>query len=174
MRRLVVAALLAAVLALPPGARRGPSTRTRARTTASSTSTDDDREEPVTVDRGTADDATLSLTGDASSITIGTDAAAGDLLEVRATAPDSRPGAEQSDGTHVVALDGGAAVVRLADDVAWTVDLTAGADTVDADLGATTVTRDRARRRRAQHRADAAATRTGACRSSSAPARTTW
>ena len=49
------------------------------------------------------------------------------------------PGAEESDGTHVVALDGGAAVVRLAEDVAWTVDLTAGAETVDADLGATTV-----------------------------------
>ena len=40
----------------------------------------------------------------------------------------------------MVTLDGGAAVVRLAEDVAWDVDLTAGADTVDADLGATTVT----------------------------------
>ena len=30
--------------------------------------------------------------------------------------------------------------VRLADDVAWTVDLTAGAETVDAELSATTVT----------------------------------
>ena len=51
---------------------------------------------------------------------------------------DRRP--TQSDGTHVVALDGGAAVVRLAEDVRWDIDLTAGADTVDADLDATTVT----------------------------------
>ena len=124
MRRLVVAALLTAVLALATGCSSWPFDPNPRPDDGVVDQQDDDREEPVTVDRGTADDATLSLTGDASSITIGTDAAAGDLIEVRATDPDSRPGAEQSDDTHVVALDGGAAVVRLADDVAWTVDLT--------------------------------------------------
>ncbi|WP_456789863.1 hypothetical protein [Cellulomonas sp. P5_C5] len=138
MRRLVVAALVTAVLALTGCSSWPPDPNPRPDDGA--VEQPDDREEPVTVDRGTADDATLSLTGDASSITLGTDAAPGDLLEVSATAPDSRPGADQSDGTHVVALDGGAAIVRLADDVAWTVDVAAGADTVDADLTATRVT----------------------------------
>ena len=138
MRRLVIAALVAAVLALATGCSSWPFDP-NPRPDDEVVDQDDDREEPVTVERGTADDATLSLTGHASSITLGTDAAAGDLIEVSATDPDSRPGATQSDDTHVVALDGGAAVVRLADDVAWTIDLTAGADTVDADLDATTV-----------------------------------
>ncbi|GEK22478.1 hypothetical protein [Cellulomonas xylanilytica] len=141
MRRLVLAALVTAVLALSTGCSSWPfDPNPRPDDGVGVDQQDDDREEPVTVDRGSADDASLSLTGDASSITLGTDAAAGDLLEVSATAPDSRPGAEQSDGTHVVALDGGAAIVRLAEDVAWDVDLAAGADTVDADLSATRVT----------------------------------
>jgi hypothetical protein len=97
-------------------------------------------EDPVAIDRGSADDATLSLTGRATSITIGTDAPGGGLLEVRATGPDTRPGVDSSADTRVVALDGGAAVVRLAVDVAWAIDLFAGADTVDADLDDTTVT----------------------------------
>ncbi|KQR11922.1 hypothetical protein [Cellulomonas sp. Leaf334] len=134
MRRLVLAALLTAVLSLVGGC-FDPNPRPDDGVERQ----DVDREEPVTVDRGTVDDAALSLTGDASSITLGTDAAAGDLLEVRATGPDSRPAAEQSGDTQVLALDGGAVVVRLADDVAWTVDLGAGADTVDADLSATSV-----------------------------------
>ena len=138
MRRLVIAALVTAGLALVTGCSEWPfDPNPRPDGVFEET---DDREEPVTVDRGLADDAVLSLTGRASSITLGTDAAPGDLLEVSATDPDSRPETEQSDGTHVVVLDGGAAVVRLADDVAWTVDLTAGADTVDADLGDTSVT----------------------------------
>lgn len=139
MRRLVLAALVAAVLALTTGCSSWPFDP-NPRPDDGVLGPQDDREEPVSVARGTADEATLSLTGHASAITLGTDAAAGDLLEVRATDPDSRPGVEQSDGTHVVALDGGSAVVRLADDVTWVVDLTAGADTVDADLGATPVT----------------------------------
>ena len=139
MRRLVIAALLTAVLALATGCSSWPPDPNPRPDDGVVDQQDDDREEPVTVDRGTADDATLSLTGHAASITVGTDAAAGDLLEVRATDPDSRPAAEQSDDTHVVALDGGAVVVRLADDAAWTVDLSAGADAVDADLGATRV-----------------------------------
>ena len=139
MRRLVIAALVAAVLALAAGCSSWPFDP-NPRPDDEVVDQDDDREEPVTVERGTADDATLSLTGHASSITLGTDAAAGDLIEVSATDPDSRPGAEQSDGTHVIALDGGGAVLRLADDVAWAVDLTAGADAVDADLSATSVT----------------------------------
>ena len=123
---------------------------------------DDDREDPVTVDRGTADDATLSLTGrrvvdhDRHRRRRGRPARG----PARPTRTRDRA-STQSDDTHVVALDGGAAVVRLADDVAWTIDLTAGADTVDADLDATTVSGHRARRRRAQHRADAARARTG-------------
>src|SRR5690349_24206094 len=124
MRRLVVAALLAAVLALATGCSSWPFDPNPRPDDGFSEDRDDDREDPVTVDRGTADEATLSLTGEASSITLGTDAADGDLLEVRATDPESRPGAEQSDGTHVVALDGGAAVVRLADDVRWDIDVT--------------------------------------------------
>src|SRR4051812_33363613 len=116
MRRLVMAALVAAVLALATGCSSWPFDP-NPRPDDGTTGQDDDREDPVTVGRGTADDATLSLTGDASSITLGTDAASGDLLEVRATDPDARPGAEQSGGTHVVTPDGGAAVVRLAPDV---------------------------------------------------------
>ncbi|GEM00193.1 hypothetical protein [Cellulomonas terrae] len=140
MRRLLVATLVTAVLALTAGCSSWPPDPNPRPDDGGVEQADEDREEPVRVDRGSADDATLSLTGDASSITLGTDAAAGDLLEVRATDPDARPAAEQSDGTHVVALDGGAAIVRLADDVAWTVDLAAGADTVDADLSAASVT----------------------------------
>ena len=140
MRRLLAAALLGAVL-LTSGCSSWPfDPNPRPDDGIAEVDDDGDREQPVTVPRGTADDATLSLTGDASSITVGTDAAAGDLLEVRASAPDARPGAQQSDDTQVVSLDGGAVVVRLAEDVAWAVDLTAGADTVDADLGATSVT----------------------------------
>ena len=140
MRRIVVPALVAALLALTTGCSSWPPDPNPRPDDGLTEQHDDDREEPVTVDRGAADDATLSLTGHAGSITIGTDADAGDLLEVQATAPDSRPAAEASDGTHVVALDGGAVIVRLAKDVAWDVDLSAGAGTVDADLGATTVT----------------------------------
>jgi len=139
MRRLVVAALVTTVLALTTACSSWPFDPNPRPDDGVVDQQDDDREEPVTVERGTADDATLSLTGDASSITLGTDAPAGDLLEVSATGPDARPGVEQSDGTQVVALAGGAAVVRLADDVAWTVDLAAGAETVDADLSATSV-----------------------------------
>lgn len=138
MRRLLVATLVTAVLALTTGCSSWPPDP-NPRPDDGGVEQADDRDEPVRVDRGTVDDATLSLTGDASSITLGTDAAAGDLLEVRATDADSRPAAQQSDDTHVVALHGGAAIVRLADDVAWTVDLSAGADTVDADLSATGV-----------------------------------
>jgi hypothetical protein len=140
MRRLVAAALVGAALAMTTACSPWPFDPNPRPDDGFTEQRDDDREDPVTVDRGTADDATLSLTGDAGSITIGTDAAAGDLLEVRAADPGSRPETEQSDGTHVVALDGGAAVVRLAEDVRWDVDLSAGADVVDADLSATTVT----------------------------------
>jgi hypothetical protein len=141
MRRLATATLLTTALVLTGACTpSGPVDPNPRPDTGVEQPDDDDREEPVTVERGATDDATLSLTGRASSITIGTDAHDGDLLTVRATGPDTRPGVNRSDGTQVVALDGGAAVVRLADDVAWAVDLTAGADTVDADLGGTTVT----------------------------------
>ena len=138
MRRLASATLLTATLVLTgTGCSFDPNPRPDDGGVEQVGPTDDDREEPVSVERGTADDATLSLTGRASSITLGTDT--DELLEVVATDPDSRPGIEQSDDTLVAALDGGAAVVRLADDVAWTVDLSAGAETVDADLSATSV-----------------------------------
>lgn len=140
MRRLLVATLVTAVLALTTGCSAWPFDPNPRPDDGIVETQDGDLEEPVVVDRGSADDARLSLTGDASSITLGTDAAAGDLLEVRATDPDSPPVSEQSDGTQVVALDGGAAIVRLADDVAWTIDLSAGADSVDADLSAAGVT----------------------------------
>jgi hypothetical protein len=141
MRPLVTAGLLGAALVLTgAGCSAFPDPNPRPDSVDRSTDDDGHLEDPVAVDRGSADDASLSLTGRATSITIGTDAPAGDLLEVRATGPDTRPGVDDSDGTHVVALDGGAAVLRLAPDVAWSLDLTAGADTVDADLDDTTVT----------------------------------
>ena len=140
MRRLVAAALVAAVLALATGCSSWPLDPNPRPDDGLTEQHDDDREDPVTVDRGTADDATLSLTGDASSITIGTDAAAGDLLEVRATDPDSRPEAEQSTARTSWPWTAGPRSSAWPRTSRWDVDLTAGADTVDADLGATTVT----------------------------------
>lgn len=132
MRPLATATLLATALVLVAGCTSFPDPNPRP-------DQGDHLEDPVSIDRGSDGDISLSLTGRATSITIGTDAPAGDLLEVQATGPDARPTIDESDDKPVVALDGGAAVVRLADDVAWTIDLTAGADTVDADLDDTTV-----------------------------------
>lgn len=135
MRTLVTATLVGTALVLMAGCTAFPDPNPRPDQGAD----DDHLEDSVSVDRGSADDATLSLTGRATSITVSTDAPAGDLLEVQATGSDGRPGIDDSGDTRVVVLDGGAAVVRLADDVAWTIDLSAGADTVDADLDDTTV-----------------------------------
>ncbi len=135
MRRLLASTVVGTLLLLGASACSSPSS------VDPNPRPDDGRQDDgVSVERGTDDAADLSLTGGADSITVGTDASAGDLLEVSSPDADSAPEIDQSDGTQVVTLDGGAAVVRLAEDVRWSVDVTAGADSVDADLTATTVT----------------------------------
>lgn len=88
----------------------------------------------LTVPRGDLDAAVLRVTGGAGSILVDGGAHPDHLLEARSDGAAAAPEHSASDGTQVVVVDGGTAVVRLADDVVWEVRVEAGADELDLDL----------------------------------------
>jgi len=93
-----------------------------------------DPDRAVEVDRGVADAGTLTLTGDADSVRIRTDAPSGALVRVEPTGADRAVAVEADGADPVVALGGGSVDVRLAGDVRWTLDLQVGAGAVEARL----------------------------------------
>ncbi|KGM09641.1 hypothetical protein [Cellulomonas bogoriensis] len=102
--------------------------------------TPDGADEPLTVPRGDADTAVLQLTGGAGSILVSAGADTDHLLEAEAVGA-APPEHTESDGTHVLTLDGDTTTVRLSDDVRWELDVRAGADDVDVDLPGTHLSR---------------------------------
>lgn len=88
----------------------------------------------VRVPRGTADAAELVLDLQAGDVRVEGGAPPGALLEARGSGEGRSATHDEADGTHDVRVTGAQGVVRLADDVAWTLRLTVGADDVRLDL----------------------------------------
>ena len=90
----------------------------------------------LSVPRGDADAAELVLDAQAGQVRVERGAPAGALLDARATGEGRAASRDDAGSTHEVRLAGADASVRLADDVAWTLRLTVGADAVHVDLSA--------------------------------------
>ncbi|ROS31517.1 hypothetical protein [Cellulomonas sp. PhB150] len=86
-------------------------------------------QEAATVARGTADASTLTIAGSAQALQVTADADDDDLLRA-----DSDGNAQPTADGDRLQLNGGLVHLRLAPDVAWTLAITEGMDTVDVNL----------------------------------------
>lgn len=98
-----------------------------------------DADRTVALARGGSDAARLVVTGDVATLTVRADAPPGDLVVVEPTGADRPASVDGPDDAPVVSLGGGAAVVRVAADVRWDVEVRTGASRVTAHLAATDV-----------------------------------
>lgn len=89
--------------------------------------------DPVRIDRGSATEATLAIDGSVRALTITADAPSADLLTADATT-GQQPTADGADKLHLGSGD--EVALRLAPDVAWTLEISSSLDTLTADLGA--------------------------------------